>query len=43
MTNYLANSNREEALPIAISYLQDHAREWWTTYKETEEGQLIMN
>ncbi len=43
MNNYLANSSTEEALPIAISYLQGHAHEWWIMYKETEEGQRITN
>lgn len=41
MNNYLQTATDEEALPIAISYLQGHAHEWWIVYKNTEEGEQI--
>ena len=41
MSNYLGNSPPDQALWIAISYLQGPAHEWWIVFRETDEGAQI--
>lgn len=41
MNNYLASTPDEEALQIAISYLDGAAHEWWIVYQKTVEGVSI--
>lgn len=41
MGNYLQNLDDEEALQIAVSYLQESAHEWWISFCQTEEGELV--
>lgn len=41
MDNYLRNVDPLVALPIAVSYLEDGAHEWWIVFKETNDGKVI--
>ena len=43
MDNFLRNIDPEQALPIAVSYLEDGAHEWWIVFKESEIGKQITN
>lgn len=41
MSSYLRGCTPEEAMYIAISYLEATVHEWWIVYQLTEEGQRI--
>ena len=43
MDNYLRNMDPLEALPIAVSYLEEGAHEWWIVFKERQEGKQITH
>ena len=43
MDNYLRNMDPPEALPIAVSCLEDGAHEWWIVFKESQEGKQITD
>ena len=41
--NYLQNIDDDEALQIAVSYLQESAHEWWISYSQTDEGEQVQS
>ena len=41
ITNYVLGVPDDQALTIAVSYLEGPAHEWWIVYRQTEEGKLI--
>ena len=42
MTNYLGGTSPDEALSIAVSYLEGPAHEWWIVFRQSLEGQGIQ-
>lgn len=42
MTNYIGRVDPNEALEIAVSYLEGPAHEWWIVFRQTEEGRSIQ-
>ena len=42
MSNYVKDESEENAMAIAISYLEGPAHDWWIGHSQTEEGQLIQ-
>lgn len=43
MDNYLTTASPEESLPIAVSYLEGSAHEWWIAYQSTPEGSIVTS
>ena len=43
MDNYLGNTSGDRELSIAVSYLEDHAHEWWIALHHSQEGVMIQN
>lgn len=42
VTNYVSGIPGEQALAIAVSYLEGPAHEWWIGYQQTEDGQQVQ-
>ena len=43
MDNYLRGTPQEDGIPVAVSYLEGSAHEWWIAYQNTAEGRGITN
>ena len=42
MSNYLSGETDNNAMIIAVSYLEGSAHEWWIGHSQTPEGQLVQ-